>query len=243
MTDYPSNGSMPEHVDVRSRISVVIAGHLRESVGGRDEHAAAGSLAIKPGHVAHRNLFGPGGARLLSIEVPDGLADDRGAGSLGCWRWSHGGRLAVVAIRSYLALRNAVDDAIAKEDAVLELISALSEPGDHARERHRPAWLQHVYERMHDAPSERHGLKDLAHEAGVHPVHLARVFRRHMGCTPGEYMQALRLWLMIEQMASRPTAFSDIALNAGYADQSHMTRSCRRLLGATPSRCRKWLSG
>ena len=74
---------------------------------------------------------------------------------------------------------------------------------------------------------------------GVHPAHLARCFKREYGQTVGEYARALRLEWAAEQLALDDASLAEIALGAGFADQSHFTRAFRQHAGVTPGRYRE----
>jgi AraC family transcriptional regulator len=80
----------------------------------------------------------------------------------------------------------------------------------------------------------------LAREAGVHPVHLARTFRRRHGMTMGTFALDRRLDRARRLLAS-PMALVDIAAELGFADQSHFTRMFRRRAGVTPGKARALL--
>ena len=76
----------------------------------------------------------------------------------------------------------------------------------------------------------------------VHPVLLARAFRTYFGTSPGRYLRRLRLdWAAAELLATQ-RRLADIALQAGFADQSHFTRAFRRHTGLTPGQYRLALS-
>ena len=76
-------------------------------------------------------------------------------------------------------------------------------------------------------------LDSLAAELGTHPSHLVRVFRREYGLPPHRYVVGRRLdharRLLLD---GRPIA--EVAAEAGFHDQSHLTRHFRALLGTTP---------
>jgi AraC family transcriptional regulator len=82
-------------------------------------------------------------------------------------------------------------------------------------------------------------LQQVATEAGVHPAHLARVFRRHHRCTIGSYLRRLRLDAACRQLVSGERPLADIALAAGFADQSHFSRLFRAATGVTPTHYRR----
>ena len=102
-----------------------------------------------------------------------------------------------------------------------------------------PDWLVRadaiLRARMVDPPA----LSTLATEVGVHPAHLARSFRRFFACTVGERVRQLRVqWARLE-LAQGERLLSEIAQACGFADQSHFTRSFKRLTGQTPAEYRR----
>jgi AraC family transcriptional regulator len=82
-------------------------------------------------------------------------------------------------------------------------------------------------------------LSRLAAEAGVTPTHLCHAFRAHVGTTIGRYVRAARASWAADQLRSTDQPLSAIATAAGYADQSHFIRECRRMLGTSPSAYRR----
>jgi AraC family transcriptional regulator len=86
-------------------------------------------------------------------------------------------------------------------------------------------------------------LAGLAAEAGVHPGYLAAAFRRHFGCTPGGYVRRQRVALTCRHLSDSDTPLADVALLAGFADQSHFTRVFKRQTGLTPAAYRKLTAG
>lgn len=69
--------------------------------------------------------------------------------------------------------------------------------------------------------SQTLSLSNVAEVVGVHPTHLAKMFRRHYGCTIGEYIRMLRLDYAAKLLAQPNKTLSAIALVAGFYDQSH----------------------
>jgi AraC family transcriptional regulator len=69
---------------------------------------------------------------------------------------------------------------------------------------------------------------------GVHPVHLAREFRRFYHCTIGDYIRQLRIKFACEKLVQSDLPLSEIALASGFFDQSHFTRTFKQLTGKTP---------
>jgi AraC family transcriptional regulator len=74
----------------------------------------------------------------------------------------------------------------------------------------------------------------IAAAAGFSPYHFARAFRRSTGLSPHRYVIARRVerakWLLLK--GDLPIAV--VAREVGFADQAHLTRHVRALLGVTP---------
>jgi AraC family transcriptional regulator len=73
----------------------------------------------------------------------------------------------------------------------------------------------------------------------VHPGYLASAFRRHFGCTIGEFVRRQRIALACRALTDGDAPLADVAIEAGFADQSHFTRTFKRQLGMTPAAYRK----
>jgi AraC family transcriptional regulator len=65
------------------------------------------------------------------------------------------------------------------------------------------------------------------------------VFRTNVGCTPGEYVRRLRVEFACHRISSSDMPLIEIALEAGFSDQSHLTKNFKRYTGMTPARFRR----
>jgi AraC family transcriptional regulator len=94
---------------------------------------------------------------------------------------------------------------------------------------------------VHDDPTAA-SLGALAARLDVHRVHLARAFRDHYGETVGDQLRRVRLLRAVRLLRESEAPLSRVAADAGFADQSHMTRALRSALGVTPGQARTLLS-
>jgi AraC-like DNA-binding protein len=92
-------------------------------------------------------------------------------------------------------------------------------------------------QRLDSAPETSVSLAELAALSGVSRFQLLRGFTHEVGITPHAYLIQRRVRLARQLLASSQTPVQ-AALQAGFADQSHMTRAFVRQLGITPSRYR-----
>jgi AraC family transcriptional regulator len=98
-----------------------------------------------------------------------------------------------------------------------------------------PPWLRVVDEVLRDRLDETLSLEEIARASGVHRVHLARAFRRHRGYTIGEYIRRLRTECAASQLRLTDKPIVEIALAAGFGDQSQLCRVFKRQTGFTPA--------
>ncbi len=82
-------------------------------------------------------------------------------------------------------------------------------------------------------------LSAMADDVGVHPSHLCRAFHRFRGRSIGDYVVGLRMQLACRRVVETDWPLADVAAEAGFSDQSHMTRTFKRLLGIAPGAYRR----
>lgn len=77
-------------------------------------------------------------------------------------------------------------------------------------------------------------LSELAKTAGLSPSHFKTLFRQTAGMPVHQYVIRQRVEYAAELLQRDDSSLADVALRAGFANQSHMARWMKRLLGATP---------
>ncbi|MFT5471511.1 MAG: AraC-like DNA-binding protein [Verrucomicrobiales bacterium] len=83
----------------------------------------------------------------------------------------------------------------------------------------------------------------LAEIAGISVPHFNRRFRQLLRLSPMEYVLSLRIQEAQRLLSTTDLTIGDIALAAGFYDQSHFTKRFRKLTGLTPLRYRKRFQG
>jgi AraC family transcriptional regulator len=102
-----------------------------------------------------------------------------------------------------------------------------------------PAWLKSAHELINDCCTRAITIAEIAGTVGIHPLHLARTFRRFFGCSPGEYLRKCRIELASNLLLNSKESLAEIALLSGFADQSQFTRSFKQATGITPAKFRE----
>lgn len=78
-------------------------------------------------------------------------------------------------------------------------------------------------------------LGELAAVVGLSVPHMTTLFRRTMGQSVHSYVMERRVCRARALLLAGRAAIAEVALEAGFAHQSHLARWMRRLLGVTPS--------
>ncbi|HEY0174650.1 MAG TPA: AraC family transcriptional regulator [Pyrinomonadaceae bacterium] len=225
------------HAHRHTNISLVLAGSVEETVGGALERAYALSVVIKPGGTEHSNQYGAKGARIFSVLFePEMAASMRDwEPGLGRWRWVHGGAAARWMLRLMRThRRHQMSRGGELEDCVYEALASLPCGQTSGTAAAPPRWLELVRQELDDTFTDGPRVRDLAAHAGVHPVYLARRFRRHMGCSITDYRTLLRVRAAAELLASSGVPPAAAADQCGFADQSHLCRVFKGATGLTP---------
>jgi len=101
-----------------------------------------------------------------------------------------------------------------------------------------PLWLRQAEDLIRAQFRTPLRVSYVAHQVGVHPERLGRMFRKTFQHSVAAYIRRLRAEWAAERLASTDQPISLIALHAGFADQSHFTRVFRDRFGVTPRRFR-----
>lgn len=236
---YQAGQAFSRHAHATSSLALVLRGNVEEVAGECVTRAESGGWVIKPAGSWHATRFGPYGAATLQLEWPQArpLISDLLTRDGSAYRWGNDLQVAAALLQVYCAVRTP-EARGSLQDSVLDALGALAA---HVRRPPGcpPAWMcrveKHIRERLEDALRVR----DLALLAGVHPVHLARVFQHTHGCGVVEFVQRARVRAAAKCLAARRRSIGEIAAACGFFDQAHLTRVFRRELGITPARYRR----
>lgn len=107
-------------------------------------------------------------------------------------------------------------------------------PAAQARGGLPPGAMRRVREYVDAHLGENMDLAELASIAGLSVFHFARQFKQSAGVTPHHYLVQRRIERAQDMLARTDLALSEIAVAAGFSDQSHLARHFRQMLGTTP---------
>ena len=102
-----------------------------------------------------------------------------------------------------------------------------------------PLWLVKVREMLDERFLEQVNLTEVALDIGLHPVYLTRIFRSYYGCNITEYLLRRRLNHALQMFSNDTLSLAEIAVRAGFCDQSHFSKQFKRFYGLSPGSYRR----
>jgi AraC family transcriptional regulator len=237
---------LPEHTHECAYLWLLLSGAYREHIGSKEHPHRPFSFGYSPVGLAHRDELGRNGARFFAIEL-----DAHGAQMiadlnrpLSTAPFEVHDTLAFSALlqlhTEFLRARDGgyAMECLTAESLTAEFIGFAFEP--RARPAHRqPRWLAPVIEYLDAHYASVIRISTLAASAGVHQVHLARVFREVHRCSIAQYLTTLRVRRACSLLDVGELTLSQIALLTGFSDQSHFTRAFTATVGCSPGAFRR----
>ncbi len=95
--------------------------------------------------------------------------------------------------------------------------------------------VKYAVEHINDNLAENISLEALSAEVGLSPFYFSRIFQRHTGLPPHAYRKQQRIQLA-KQLLRNKMSIAGVAAQAGFSDQSHLTRHFKQVVGVTPGR-------
>jgi AraC family transcriptional regulator len=224
---------LPRHTHDEAHLVLILRGRYLTSAAGGSSKCVAGTLIYNPPGTTHRDRFHDLDGEFVTMKIPEPLRQ----------QWNHGldqgaiqlGRQAqafAFGITRAAATWQGDDEQLAEVllgEMLAEIAGTSDEPADW------PGWLPVAEAWLADNHDAAADMRLMAKACGVHPVHLARVFRRRHGCTPIEYSRRLRLARAAICLREALMPIADIAAAFGFADQSHFHRHFSRMYGQSPA--------
>jgi len=238
---YSPHFKTPRHSHERALFCYVMKGEYTETYGLRTRECKTSSLLFHPAGELHTEYFHDSGGQSFIIEVEplwlervqehSGIQEDP---------IDLSGRDLELLVRKLYREFTLMDHAspLVIEGLLLEIIGEASRRGPEAS-RQTPRWLSHARELLNERFTERLRLSEIANAVGVHPVHLAQSFHKAYNCTMGDYVRRRRIEYACRELAASDMPIVDIALTAGFCDQSHFTRTFKNCTGLPPSQYRE----
>lgn len=228
---------LPCHSHQLPFFGLLLNGLYGERYGRETKQFGPFSIMFRPAAIPHQDEIGPGGLRFFHIELhpiwKKRITDCSGNLDTAC-EDSRGGPMLWLGMKLLRATFGTVQPDNLCVDSLLAEIVGLAARLPLEENRQAPTWLSRLLDKLQADHFNKLTLDELSREAGVHPVHLSRVFRRFQGVGISEYVHRLRARTACAQMLNREMSLAEISLSTGFSDQSHFTRAFRKITGMTP---------
>lgn len=243
--EYQPHSRVPRHSHERAYFCLIRRGTYIEEYARRGRTCVPMMLVFHPPGEPHSEAFA--NDPVLSFNVEFGAEWLRRVrefgGAFDQPAEFRAGNAAALALRLFREFGCAdADSDLSIESITLEILATYIGKQATASESLKPDWLKRATEELDSCLDQSLTLRNVAKSAGVHSVYFAVVFRRFNGCSVGEYIRRRRIEYARNLLANPEIPLAQIALEAGFADQSHFTRTYKRFTGRTPSQDRTFLA-
>lgn len=238
---YPGGCTTPVHTHERPLFCVVLDGSYEEHHSNKTLHCTRTTILFHAAGEEHLERFADCGGRSLIVELEQTWIDRvREISRVGIQNSAaqDNGPLRPMGSRLYQEFLTGDPASRLVIEGLLFEITGEFFRAECRYETRRPGWIDRAVEMIQDNFPRRLTLARIADEVGVHPVHLAQSFRRFQGCTIGDYIRQIRIDYACRELVRSNTSFIDLATAAGFADQSHFSRTFKRAIGVLPSQYR-----
>jgi AraC family transcriptional regulator len=239
---YNSCMALPEHSHELGFFTLILNGYYSEILGSKTVVYSPQTVLWRQAELIHKDRIETASSHFFFVEIQRSFSERLKECELIPGHVAEkNGQMMWLASRLRTEIISGEASSLIAEGITLELLgNLLKNRGD--IERRPPKWLARVVDRLDEEFTENISSDDLAKDAGVHPVHLASVFRKFRHETIGDHIQKKRVERAAELLHDLETPLTDIAYACGFADQSHFTRIFKRRTGLTPGAYRNSLS-
>jgi AraC family transcriptional regulator len=231
---------MHEHEHLDARLELLFNGAYTEK-GTSGECSRSGSAAIlRPPAEKHEVRF-LANTHILRIELDSSWIKHHQlpANFFECEQQTQSGQSKILGVHLLSEFRfNDESSTLAIDGLLLQFFAQFQRDDQRGSQQYCQA-MRRVMEILKDKFPDPLTIKEIAQEAGLHPVELGRKFQKAFGCNPGAYVRRLRVEYVARQLRDTEKSVSRIAAEAGYYDQSHCCNTFHRFFGITPSGYRR----
>jgi AraC family transcriptional regulator len=233
---YGGGVALAPHSHVNAFIAICFAGRYLERIEREIYERVPRTAVFHDVQEVHSETMCRRGARVISIEFAPDWLERLTRAQVSPARSVELRNLPSILPRLIKELHHSDGaSSLALEGYALQIVAELARD-DEPMPR---GWIVRVQRIVQARFAEPLTLQELASAAGVHPVHLARQFRKTTGRTVGQMIRELRVKRAVDELVRSRRNIADIAVRSGFADQSHMSRWLKRYTGMSASELRR----
>jgi AraC family transcriptional regulator len=236
---------LPEHSHQLAYLCLLLGGEYTEYLNQKAVPYKELTVMFHPPEFAHRDEVGKTGGHFFNVEIEaswmNRLSEYTAVPQT--IMSTQGGDLTWLMLRLYREFRQPdICSPLAIEGLVMALLTDVTRL-KMKNERKKPDWLARATDLIRAQFQDNLTIIDVAANVGIHPFHLSRVFKQFHNQSVGEFVNRLRVEFACHQLGSFETTLAEVALAAGFSDQSHFTRVFKRVTGMTPKVFRNTIEG
>jgi AraC-like DNA-binding protein len=225
----PPNTHASFHVHAETTVVVPLSGLFVENTLNSSIKGEPGVAIVETPDTPHENIYSPVGGTNLRLRL--GAELERFASFEAVGQSDH---IRAYEIAQEMAERMSDADPLLMECAGLEILGFV---------RNGPAWvprgdfnyLRDVVADLRARISPGRGIAAIARDVSISPIRLVRSFRRAYGISLARFMRILQMQHALRLLNDPALSISAVAAEAGFSDQSHMTRAFAQTYGLTPA--------
>ena len=236
---FTQPAAFPKHPHRGGPRVLVYEGEWTDHTGSRTRVLARREALFHPGPVEHETSA-IAGTSVILIDVAHE--------ALGTFSSVYGNRLRAMHVPfdevpeipdRILAEIGRADEATALvvHSLVLQFL-AIGARSARMQARRRPEWMARIVEYIHANLGKRLTVHRLAAIAAVSESHLSHSFARFLDCSVSDYIRDCRLRAAARTLRRTRDTVQQIALDLGFSDQAHLTRTFKSSYGVTPTEYR-----
>lgn len=227
----PPNTHAPFHVHDQVTVVVPLNGAFVENTLKKSIEGKPGVVIVETPDSPHENIYSPQGGTNLRLRMSPELQR-----FVECEAHGRSGH-----VRAYETARSMIDtmsDPLMLECAGLEILGFVNN-GPKWTPRGRPAVLREIVADLRANVDLGRDITAIARGAQLSPIRLVRSFRRAYGISLARYIRVLQMQRALSLLSDPAISISTVAAEAGFSDQSHLTRAFAHTYGVTPGALRR----
>lgn len=234
-SSYQPGSSLPPHSHEQAHFISVLSGRYAETIGRTRAQRTPGVTLFLPSDIPHEEQHHAPGRHFM-VEVRSEMLKRwrERACDFTCAVDLPAERAACVTRRLYQEFCNWNESSPLVIEGLVLLLLTLVTKRPQSTHREPPAFLGQARQFIHDQLGQSFTIEELAASVGVNRWQLTRAFQKHYLCTPGEYLRRQRIEFARQELARPGRSLADVALQAGFSDQSHFSREFKCHTGVTP---------
>lgn len=229
----PPNTYAPFHVHEETTIVLPLSGLFVENTLRASIRGEPGVAIVETPHSPHENIYSPVGGTNLRLRLGAELEQFVALDPVG-----QTGQIRAYEIAQQMAERMNDEDPLLMECAGLEILGFVRN-GPEWVPRGKPHYLREVVAYLRAGIFPDGGIAAIARAMNISPIRLVRSFRRAYGISLARFMRIMKLHQALKLLSDPALSISAVAAEAGFSDQSHMTRAFAQTYGVTPAVLRR----